>query len=76
MLVLKNIRKTADGIEAYFYPENGDERGYVYINADGSCNYEKSDIKRFPVSAVHAIDTLKKMLTRETIPAEKIVMWY
>ena len=78
MLVLRNINKKDNIIEADFYPEDGKEYGHIkvdlitgkYISLDLAKGYEHSTCPS------HAKRELIAMAKMEEFPVERVVMWY
>lgn len=78
MIVLRNIVKENDIIEADYYPENGKTFGHIKVDLKTeeviSCiraeGYEAGS------GVAHALNALLKMSDLEEMPKEKTVMWY
>ena len=78
MLVLRNISKSNNTIEADFYPEDGKEYGHIkvdlltgkYISITLAKGYENS------TSPSHARRELIAMANLAELPKERMVMWY
>lgn len=79
MLYLKNIRKTDTDIRANYYPENSNEKGFVRVDIKTGyiLSYELTSYDR-PVEMYlnHAIQALRELITSDSVPLEKVVMWY
>ena len=78
MLVLRNIEKKTDRIEADYYPENQEAKGHLCIGLP-----DESVIRHIPVpgyeysaAASHAKKELIRLAKLNHLPKEKIVMWY
>ena len=79
MLYLKNIIKTDTDIRANYYPENSTEKGFVCIDIKightVSCELTSYD-RPVEMYLNHAIQALRELITSNSIPLEKVVMWY
>jgi len=78
MLVLRNIVRSKDFIQADFFPEDGNEKGFVKISlSDGqlissrkALGYEHSTM------LAHAIYQLRRLMTLRELPRESRTIWY
>ena len=81
MVLLKNIKKTDDYIEADYYPEATDAAGHIRIGNDKnviSVSYSEEDNSVLRSYFVHARKRLRELLDVESnsVPKETVVMWY
>lgn len=74
MTVLKNISKVDNTIEAEYYPENMDKKGFMKIDMITGKVIEH--ISASSISASHVKRELKRLSTLENIPTEKTLIWY
>lgn len=79
MLRLRNIVKNDNQISANYYPEDSEVKGFVSIDTE-SGEILDSDITSYdePFNAYlsHAAQALNKMIALDSLPSEKLVMWY
>lgn len=79
MLKLRKIKKNNGIISAQYEPENSSELGYIKIDVSTG-KLLKSKVTKFddpfPMYQSHAVDALKRMIKSDTIPEEKVIMWY
>lgn len=79
MLRLKNIVKNDTQISANYYPEDSDTNGFVSVDIK-SGEILDSDTTSYdePFNAYlsHAVQALNKMVDLDSLPSEKVVMWY
>ncbi|MEA4830995.1 MAG: hypothetical protein VB118_00080 [Oscillospiraceae bacterium] len=78
MLKLINIIKNDSCISADYIPEDSYERGSISVDLSGNVLYEKAttldgDLKMY---FSHARKALFMLLHEDSIPNEKIVIWY
>lgn len=74
MVVLKNIKMNKDTIEAEYYPENTNDKGFMKIRCtDGSI--VEHDSAGY-VGAPHVKRELIRLSSSKDVPKEKTVMWY
>lgn len=78
MLVLRNIKRKGNVIEANYYPEASDAKGFMSLSIlDGEViNHVWPEGHEFSPSAAHAKKALMKISTLENLPKEKTVTWY
>ena len=78
MLVLRNIRRTAEFIEADFYIEGEEPKGHVKISLPDGEYLEVIPSPKYTHSTApsHAKYELQRLAKRETLPEEKKVFWY
>lgn len=79
MLKLKNIRRTSEFIEADYFPESENERGYIKLDINSLTVIESKKTSFDDVVATyltHARQALKILSKNATLPDEKTVMWY
>ncbi len=79
MLRLKNIAKSDTAISADYYPEDSEEKGFVCIDTEtGVVLDSKTTSYDASINAYlsHAVLSLKKMISADTLPSETIIMWY
>ena len=74
MTVLKKIKKTNDTIEAEYYPENMDKKGFMKI--DCLTGEVIEHISASHISALHVKKELKKLMNGDNVPKEKTLLWY
>ncbi len=79
MVRLTNIRMQDDIISAHYEPEGSGELGYIQLNvATGElieCKKTSYD-QTIANHLHHAIMALKRLAESNSIPDEKLVMWY
>lgn len=79
MLKLKNIKINNGIISAEYDPENSGALGYVSVDIKSGriveSNVSEYD-KDFPVYLGHAVACLEKLALQNSVPKEKMVMWY
>lgn len=79
MLKLINILKTDNFIKADYLPEGGDEIGHIKIDTSSNVMVESKETSfdtPFPTYLSHAKRALEDLAKKESIPTEKLVMWY
>lgn len=79
MLKLKNIRRENNIISAEYEPEASGELGAVSLNVENGEVVESKTTSHdghFAMYLNHAATALKKMADKDTLPEEKLVMWY
>ncbi|CUX18563.1 hypothetical protein [Clostridium sp. C105KSO13] len=79
MLRLRNIKKNSGIISASYEPEDSGKIGMIKIDIDTGEVVEKelSDYdKDFPWHFSHAVKALKDLAKEDSMPDEKLVMWY
>lgn len=78
MVVLRNIERKKDTIEADFYPEDSKEAGHVVVDIESKKIISKVDVKgyEFFSYAHHAKNGLIDLIEKEELPEKYIVMWY
>lgn len=79
MLKLKNIKMNNGIISAEYDPENSGALGYVSVDIKSGriveSNVSEYD-KNFPIYLNHAASCLEKLALQDSVPKEKMVMWY
>ena len=79
MLRLRNIVKSDTQISADYYPEDSEVKGFVSVDIE-SGEILDSDTTSYdePFNAYlsHAVQALSKMADSDTMPPEKVIMWY
>lgn len=79
MVRLKNIRLQGDIISADYEPEGSGELGWICLNVSSG---ELIDCKKTSYDEGianhlhHAIIALETLAKKDTLPEEKLVMWY
>ncbi len=78
MIVLREIKRTADTISAKYYPENDPRGGFLCLNlSDGSVKEHIPDGNYYKDYApLHAKRKLMSLAQMENVPKESRVMWY
>lgn len=78
MIILRNINKTQTTIEADYYPEGGQAKGYVKVSLpDG----EFLEVKPAPghehsSDPAHVMYDLLRLAKLDVMPEERTVIWY
>ena len=75
MLVLKNIRKTNNVIEANYYLE-GTDKGYMKIRLSDGVILEHQKPNAVAYGSSHAQKELLRISKLSAVPNEKTVIWY
>lgn len=79
MLKLKNIKMNNGIISAEYDPENSGVLGSVSVDIKSGriveSNVSEYD-KNFPIYLNHAVSYLEKLALQNSVPKEKMVMWY
>lgn len=78
MVILRNIKKIGKTIEAEYFPENQEIKGFLRINTEngdivehiGAMGYEHTTCPS------HVKHELLRLSVHESFPKEKIVIWY
>lgn len=79
MLRLRNIKKSNGVISASYEPEASGKIGMIKIDISTGkvIENELSDFdKDFPWHFSHAVTALRNLAKEESVPDEKLVMWY
>ena len=78
MLVLRNIKRKGNVIEANYFPEASNAKGFISLSIlDGEVIIHVCPKgHEFSPSAAHAKKALIRISTLEDLPKEKTVMWY
>lgn len=74
MVVLKNINRGNDYIEAEYFPDNSSKKGFMRIRVSDSVVVEHQNASM--TSAPHVKKELLKLLSQKKIPKQKTVLWY
>ena len=79
MVRLKNIKRTDKTIEADYYPETTDEKGFILMDCETQeiidCQTTSYDCA-FDTYLIHAQMELIRLATAEKVPTERTVLWY
>lgn len=79
MLRLKNIVKNDTQISADYYPEDSDIKGFVSVDIHSGKILESDTTsydEPFHTYLSHAAQALHKTVDLDSLPSEKVVMWY
>lgn len=79
MVRLKKIKKSDNFIEACYTPEDSQEEGYLKIRLKDKevVDYKMTSFDgKIGMYLTHAINGLKQVIDEETIPKERLIMWY
>lgn len=79
MLKLKNIKRNNGLITANYDPESTGELGFISLDLKTGDVVESKASKYdedMPTHLQHGISALKKLIKEDTLPEEKLVMWY
>lgn len=78
MVILRNIKRTENTMEADFYPEGRGAKGFVKISLPVGEYLEVIPSPEYPHSSdpAHARYELLRLAELETLPEEKTVLWY
>lgn len=74
MVVLKNIIKKNDYIQAEYYPENSPKKGFMKIRIPDFTVIEHDNASS--ISASHVRRELIELSSQKIIPKQKTVLWY
>lgn len=74
MVVLRNIKKTANSISADYYPEEADGKGYMKLRLG-----DLEEIEHEPVGCMapaHVRHVLELLSEKENVPETYTDIWY
>lgn len=78
MVVLRNIKRNDNLIEADYFPENDNAKGHISVDTVKNEIIDLIKAKGYEHSSapLHAKNELLKLSAVEKLPQERTVMWY
>ena len=78
MVILREIRKNKNLIEADYYPEDDSNKGHISIDISTGEIVENKGVMGYENSTVsyHVKKALVRLASLDKIPKQKTVMWY